>query len=185
MRTSCCGCVKGSNVTIGNQYILVVQDYYSKWACTMPLPDQKPDRIVQILNFTVVGRPDVLFRSGSQFCHILSELCNISLLPNTPMEDGLLVCMNRACLTSYTLIHKTRGLRRPSLSCCYTFNALQVIISHVCHQMRSSLGTAPFPNPSYSEALNPTKYSDQLEWKLRLSQQHSNRSHTTVEMRSD
>ena len=44
----------------GNQYILVVQDYFSKWPFAQAMPDQKAERIVKILCdqvFTVVGPP--------------------------------------------------------------------------------------------------------------------------------
>ena len=42
----------------GNEYILVAQDYFSKWPFAVPMPDQKAERIVQILKdqvFNVVG----------------------------------------------------------------------------------------------------------------------------------
>ena len=42
----------------GNQYLLAIQDYFSKWPFAIPLPDQKAERIVQVLKdqaFTLVG----------------------------------------------------------------------------------------------------------------------------------
>ena len=64
----------------GNEYILVAQDYFSKWPFAMPMPDQKVDRIVRILKdqiFTVVGPPEKLHSDqGRNFeSHILLELC--------------------------------------------------------------------------------------------------------------
>ena len=47
----------------GSQYILVVQDYFSKWPFAVPMLDQKADTIVQILKdhvFTLVGPPQRL-----------------------------------------------------------------------------------------------------------------------------
>ena len=47
----------------GNEYILVALDYFSKWPFTAPMPDQKAERIVQILKdqiFIVVGPPEKL-----------------------------------------------------------------------------------------------------------------------------
>ena len=44
--------------TKGNQYLLVAQDYFSKWPFALPMPDQKADRIVGLLRdhvFIVVG----------------------------------------------------------------------------------------------------------------------------------
>ena len=32
----------------GNEYILVAQDYFSKWPFTVPMLDQKAERIVRI-----------------------------------------------------------------------------------------------------------------------------------------
>ena len=47
----------------GNQYVLVVQDYFSKWPFACALPDQKADTIVRILKdnvFSLVGPPEKL-----------------------------------------------------------------------------------------------------------------------------
>jgi len=47
----------------GNQYILVAQDYLSKWPFAMAMPDQKAERIIRILKdhiFTMVGPPERL-----------------------------------------------------------------------------------------------------------------------------
>ena len=47
----------------GNQFILVIQDYFSKWPFARALPDQKAERIVQILRddvFALVGPPQRL-----------------------------------------------------------------------------------------------------------------------------
>ena len=44
----------------GNQYMLVAQDYFSKWPFAAPLRDQTADKIVQALKdqvFTLVGPP--------------------------------------------------------------------------------------------------------------------------------
>ena len=44
----------------GNQYILVAQDYFSKWSFAYAMPDQKADRIVRALKdnvFALVGPP--------------------------------------------------------------------------------------------------------------------------------
>ena len=64
----------------GSQYILIVQDYFSKWPLAMRMLDQKPDTIVRILKdhvFTLVGPPQRLrLDQGRNFeSQILSELC--------------------------------------------------------------------------------------------------------------
>jgi len=56
---------------LGNQYILVVHDYFSKWSFTYAIPNQKADWIVRILQdnvFVLVGR-------SSKLSHILRDLC--------------------------------------------------------------------------------------------------------------
>ena len=60
----------------GNQYILVAQDYFSKWTFAYAMPDQKADRIVRVLKdnvFSLVGPPSKLHSNqGKNFeSHIL------------------------------------------------------------------------------------------------------------------
>ena len=94
----------------GNQYLLVVQDYFSKWPFAQPMADQKAERIVQILRdnvFTVTGPPQKLHSDqGRNFeSHILSDLCKAfgvkksRTTPYHPMGDGLVERMNRSLLT--------------------------------------------------------------------------------------
>ena len=71
----------------GNEYILVAQDYFTKWPFAVPMPDQRAERIVRILKdqiFTIVGPPEKLHSDqGRNFeSLILSELCKaFSLAP--------------------------------------------------------------------------------------------------------
>ena len=65
---------------LGNQYILVAQDYFSKWPFAQSMPDQNAEHIVKILRdqvFTLLGPPQQLHSDqGQNFeSHILSELC--------------------------------------------------------------------------------------------------------------
>jgi len=93
-----------------NQYILVVQDYFSKWPFAYAMPDQKADRIVRILQdniFALVGPPSKLHSDqGMNFeSHILRDLClafgvkKSHTTPYHPMGDGLVERMNRSLLT--------------------------------------------------------------------------------------
>ena len=93
----------------GSQYILVVQDYFSKWPFAVPMLDQKADTIVRILKdhvFTLVGPPQRLHSDqGRNFeSQILSELCKAfgvtksRTTPYHPMGDGLVERMNRSIL---------------------------------------------------------------------------------------
>ena len=96
----------------GNQYLLVVQDYFSKWPFTQPMADQKAERIVQILRdnvFTVTEPPQKLHSDqGQNFeSHILSDLCKAfgvkksRTTPYHPMGDGLVERMNHSLLTLF------------------------------------------------------------------------------------
>ncbi len=91
----------------GNQYLLVAQDYFSKWPFAQAIPDQKADRIVKVLRdevFTLVGPPQRLHSDqGRNFeSHILAELCQAfgvkksRTTPYHPMGDGLVERMNRS-----------------------------------------------------------------------------------------
>lgn len=94
----------------GNQYLLVAQDYFSKWPFAQPMPDQKAERIVQVLKdniFSLVGPPQKLHSDqGRNFeSHILADLCaafgvkKSRTTPYHPMGDGLVERMNRSLLT--------------------------------------------------------------------------------------
>ena len=94
----------------GNQYILVAQDYFSKWPFARAIPDQKADRIVDILRddvFTLVGPPQKLHSDqGRNFeSRILGDLCRAfgvkksRTTPYHPMGDGLVERMNRSLLS--------------------------------------------------------------------------------------
>ena len=96
--------------TNGNQYLLVVQDYFSKWPFAKAMPDQKAERIVQILRdevFTLVSPPQKLHSDQGRNLEsrILADLCKAfgikksHTTPYHPMGDGLVERMNRSLLT--------------------------------------------------------------------------------------
>ena len=74
----------------GNQYILIVQDYFSKWPFAIPLSDQKAETIVQDHVFTLVGpRRQLHSNQERNFeSHILSELCNNQFPHNSLPPHG-------------------------------------------------------------------------------------------------
>ena len=97
----------------GKQYILVAQDYFSKWPFAYAMPDQKADRIVQLLKdnvFALMGPPSKLHSDqGRNFeSHILRDLCaafgvkKSHTTPYNPMGDGLVERMNRSLLNVFT-----------------------------------------------------------------------------------
>ena len=63
----------------GNQYLLVLQDYFTKWAEAIPVPDQKAERIVRISIdiFSRYGIPEILHSDqGRNFeSTILHRVC--------------------------------------------------------------------------------------------------------------
>ena len=94
---------------IGKQYILVVQDYFSKLPFAFAMADQKANRIVQLLKdnvFALVGPPTKLHSDqGRNFeSRILSDLCaafgakKSHTTPYHPMGDGPMERMNRSLL---------------------------------------------------------------------------------------
>ena len=102
----------------GNQYMLVVQDYFSKWPFAIPLSDQTAGKIARALKdqvFTLVGPPQRLHSDqGKNFeSQILSVLCKAfgvaksRTTPYHPMGDGLVEGMNRSILNLlHGLVHK-------------------------------------------------------------------------------
>ena len=62
--------------------MLVVQDYFSKWQFACALPDQKVDRIVQVLKdklFSMVG-PPLKFHSDQEN-NLRASFCQIRVRP--------------------------------------------------------------------------------------------------------
>ena len=98
----------------------MIQDYFSKWPFAIPLPDQKTERILQVLKdqvFTLVGPPNRLHSDqGRNFeSYILSELCKAfgvtksHTTPYHPMGDGLVERMNRSLLNLLRALVKTKS----------------------------------------------------------------------------
>lgn len=54
--------LRGTCITKNNRYLLVVQDYFTKWAHAIPLIDQTATRITDELvkNFSIYGQPEII-----------------------------------------------------------------------------------------------------------------------------
>ena len=165
----------------GNEYILVAQDYFSKWPFAVPMSDQRAERIVRILKdqiFTVVGPPEKLHSDqGRNFeSLILSELCKAFRIsksrttPYHPMGDGLVERMNRTLLNL---------LRTYTESCGDWEEHLQLLLFAYRTTKHSSMGLSPHevlfgynppsllvPTPHMPEPMDPTNYSTVLCKKL-------------------
>lgn len=90
----------------GNKYILVIQDYFTKWAEAIPIPDMEAKTVAQafIDNYvTKYGAPRTLHTDqGRQFeSRLFKQLCDILRINKTrttpyhPQSDGMVERMNR------------------------------------------------------------------------------------------
>jgi len=165
----------------GNQYLLVVQDYFSKWPFARPIADQTADRIVQVLRdevFTLVGPPQRLHSDqGRNFeSRILGDLCTAfgvkksHTTPYHPMGDGLVERMNRSLLTLLrTYVERENDWERH----------LQLLLFVYRTTRHSSTGLSPYevlfgynppplsiPELPGSVVPDPSEYSAALKSKL-------------------
>ena len=165
----------------GNNYLLVAQDYFSKWPFAIALPDQKVTTIVKALRdqvFTMVGPPRRLHSDqGRNFeSHILSELCKAfgveksHTTPYHPMGDGLVVCKKKQLEVVFPVrlfLHEASSARNDSFSQTEPPNIQQ----QRCHLIKCCVDKIPH----YFSCLNcsptltfpdPGDYSSQLQQKL-------------------
>jgi len=164
----------------GNQYILVVQNYFSKWPFVQAMPDQKAERIVKSLCdqvFTLVRSPQRLHSDqGQNFeSYILAELCKAFQVtkshttPYHPMGDGLVERMNRSLLNLLRIFSQKGDWEQD----------LQVLLFVYRTSKHSSTGLSPYeilfgynpPSPHFphlqtTTILDPGEYSSQLRNKL-------------------
>ena len=98
----------------GNKYVIVLQDFLTKWPMVFAAPDQKASRITQLLAEEVVpfcGVPEALLsdRGTNLLSHLVQDVCNllgIKKLNTTsyhPQCDGMVERLNR---TLKTMIRK-------------------------------------------------------------------------------
>ena len=90
-----------------NRYLLVLQDYFTKWAEEVPLPDQTAERIIRALIdiFSCFGIPAILHSDqGRKFeSTILKKTCaGFGIVKSRttyhPQGDGMVECFNRMLL---------------------------------------------------------------------------------------
>ena len=91
-----------------NRYLLVIQDYFTKWVELVPMPDQTATRIVSAITkiFCSLGIPEVLHSGlGKNFESVLLretlKAFGVKKSHTTayhPQGDGLVECFNRSLL---------------------------------------------------------------------------------------
>jgi len=102
----------------GNKYVIVFQDYLTKWPLVYPLPDQSALTIARILEEEVIpffGVPESLLsdRGTNLLSHLMQELCTIlgitklNMTVHHPQCDGMVERFNRT-LKSMLRKHASR-----------------------------------------------------------------------------
>ena len=94
--------------TNNNRYLLVIQDYFTKWADAIPLPDQTASRItVELIKFfCTYGPPQVLHSDQGRnfesaiFTQVLDAfgVHKSRTTPYHPQGDGMVERFNRTLL---------------------------------------------------------------------------------------
>ena len=104
--------------TSNNRYLLVLQDYFTKWADAIPLPDQKANRIsAEMVKFFCTYGPPLSIHSdqgcnfeGTIFTQVLQAFSvhKLCTTPYHPQGDGMVERFNRTLLQllrSYVTSH--------------------------------------------------------------------------------
>lgn len=90
----------------GNRYVIVFQDFLTKWPFVFPAPDQKAHRIVRLLAeeiVPVIGVPDALLsdRGTNLLSHLMQDVCKLlgvvklNATAYHPQCDGMIERLNR------------------------------------------------------------------------------------------
>ena len=99
----------------GNRYVIVFQDFLTKWSMVFPAPDQKTVRIARLLAKEIVplfGVPDALLsdQGTNLLSHLMQDVCKLLCVTklNTtayhPQCDGMVERLNR---TLKSMLRKT------------------------------------------------------------------------------
>ena len=99
----------------GNKYILVAENYFTRWLETWPIPNQETKTVAEkLLNemFFRFSLPDqILSDQGRQFeSALITELCNVLQIqksrttPYHPQADGLVERSNRTLLSMLSIV---------------------------------------------------------------------------------
>lgn len=90
----------------GNRYVIVFQDLFSKWPMVFPTPDQKTERIAQLLVEEIIpcfGVPEAVLsdRGTNLLSHLMKDICRmlgikkLNTTANHPQCNGAVERFNR------------------------------------------------------------------------------------------
>ena len=149
----------------GNKYILVAEDYFTRWLEAWPIPNQETKTVAEkLLNemFFCFSLPDqILSDQGRQFeSALIAELCSVLQIeksrtaPYHPQEDGLVERSNRTLLSMLSTVVDGHlqtwesHLRavcmayvtvRAKTSLVHTFNFANLQIHNFCYDKQKQL----------------------------------------------
>ena len=94
----------------GNRYVIVLQDFLTKWPLVFPMPDQRTHRVARILVQEVIplfGVPEALLsdRGTNLLSHLMQDLCvllgirKLNTTSHHPQCDGMVERFNRTLKT--------------------------------------------------------------------------------------
>ena len=161
----------------GNHYLLVIQDYFTKWAEAIPMPDQKAPRITDevVKLFSRMGVPEVLHSDqGRNFESALLrqtlEAFGISKSRTTayhPQGDGMVERLNRSILQMLRTYVETKDEWERHLPMVLYAYRTAVHASTGFSPFQLMYGRAPqFTGFSEPNAFDPTSYQAYLQAKL-------------------
>lgn len=97
---------------IGNMYIVVISDYYTKWTESHPMPNMEASTVANIITQVVTrfGIPSVIHSDqGGQFeSQLFTEMCSLLQIQKTrttpyhPKSDGMVERFNKTLATMLT-----------------------------------------------------------------------------------
>ena len=162
--------------TSNNKYLLVIQDYFTKWADAIPMPDQKAARIARELTkvFSVMGLPQVLHSDqGTNFeSTILKQTLQAYGVTKSrttayhPQGDGMAERFNRSLLQplrTYTQKEADWELHLPLALFAYR---TAVHSSTSISPFEMMFGRVPSQHTSSELSFDPGSYQAQLQAKL-------------------
>ena len=160
-----------------NRYLLVVQDYFTKWVEAIPLPDQTATRITKELVkiFTTYGCPDILHSDqGRNFESTIlrSTLKELGVTKSRttayhPQGDGMVERFNRSLLQLLRSYVEHQNDWEQFLPLVLFAYRTTIHSSTGCSPFTLMFGRSP-SSPTYSSStgFNTATYTENLQYKL-------------------